>query len=194
MLPKTASLYIFGVNMIFIQSNEVKKCILHEWRSGKKCIFHEWRSKKKMYISWVAKWKNVYFMSGEVKKCIFHEWRSEKKMYISWVSKWKNVYFMSGEVRKKYTLWGAKWKNVYFMSGEVKKIYIFHEWRSENKCIFHEWRSEKKMYVSWVAKPIMKYIFFHFIQWNKSHIHSKNLNIHRGCIFIFASMAVAFSV
>ena len=34
----------------------------------------------------------------------------------------------------------------------------------------------KKMYNSWMAKPQMKYAFFHFIQWKNSRIHSKTLN------------------
>ena len=33
-----------------------------------------------------------------------------------------------------------------------------------------------KMYVLRVAKPWMKYTVFHFMKWNKSHSHSKNLN------------------
>ena len=28
-----------------------------------------------------------------------------------------------------------------------------------------------------MASPLMKYIYFHFTRWNKSHIHDKNLNI-----------------
>ena len=34
------------------------------------------------------------------------------------------------------------------------------------KCIFHECR----------RKALMKYTFFHFTRWNKSHIHDKHLN------------------
>ena len=34
----------------------------------------------------------------------------------------------------------------------------------------------KKMYISWVPKARMKYTFFHFTRWNKSHIHDKHLN------------------
>ena len=41
---------------------------------------------------------------------------------------------------------------------------------------FISW-SEKKKFISLVAKPLMKYIFFYFTRWNKSHIHDKNLNI-----------------
>ena len=35
----------------------------------------------------------------------------------------------------------------------------------------------KKMYISFVPSALMKYTFFHFTRWNKSHIHSKHLNI-----------------
>ena len=38
-------------------------------------------------------------------------------------------------------------------------------------------REVKKMYISFVPLALMKYTFFHFTQWNKSHIHSKHLNI-----------------
>ena len=33
------------------------------------------------------------------------------------------------------------------------------------------------MYISFVPSALMKYTFFHFTRWNKSHIHSKHLNI-----------------
>ena len=39
------------------------------------------------------------------------------------------------------------------------------------KCVAQS-RQMKKM-----EKPQLKYTLFHFIRWNKSHIHSKNLNI-----------------
>ena len=45
-----------------------------------------------------------------------------------------------------------KWKNVYFSWSE-------------------------KMYISFVPSALMKYTFFHFTRWNKSHIHDKHLNI-----------------
>ena len=35
---------------------------------------------------------------------------------------------------------------------------------------------EKNMYISFVPSVVMKYTFFHFTRWNKSHIHSKHLN------------------
>ena len=35
----------------------------------------------------------------------------------------------------------------------------------------------EKMYISFVPSALMKYTFFHFTRWNKSHIHSKHLNI-----------------
>ena len=38
-------------------------------------------------------------------------------------------------------------------------------------------REVKKMYISFVPSALMKYTFFHFTRWNKSHIHSKHLNI-----------------
>ena len=38
-------------------------------------------------------------------------------------------------------------------------------------------REVKKMYISFVPLALMKYTFFHFTRWNKSHIHSKHLNI-----------------
>ena len=45
---------------------------------------------------------------------------------------------------------------------------------SEYDFYFIEW--SEKMYISWVPKARMKYTFFHFTRWNKSHIHSKHLN------------------
>ena len=38
-------------------------------------------------------------------------------------------------------------------------------------------REVKKMHISFVPSALMKYTFFHFTRWNKSHIHSKHLNI-----------------
>ena len=38
-------------------------------------------------------------------------------------------------------------------------------------------REVKKMYISFVPSALMKYTSFHFTRWNKSHIHSKHLNI-----------------
>ena len=38
-------------------------------------------------------------------------------------------------------------------------------------------REVKKIYISFVPSALMKYTFFHFTRWNKSHIHSKHLNI-----------------
>ena len=38
-------------------------------------------------------------------------------------------------------------------------------------------REVEKMYISFVPSALMKYTFFHFTRWNKSHIHSKHLNI-----------------
>ena len=38
-------------------------------------------------------------------------------------------------------------------------------------------REVKNMYISFVPSALMKYTFFHFTRWNKSHIHSKHLNI-----------------
>ena len=32
------------------------------------------------------------------------------------------------------------------------------------------------MYISFVPSTLMKYTFFHFTRWNKSHIHDKHLN------------------
>ena len=45
---------------------------------------------------------------------------------------------------------------------------------SEYDFYFIEW--SEKMYISWVPKARMKYTFFHFIRWKKSHIHDKHLN------------------
>ena len=45
---------------------------------------------------------------------------------------------------------------------------------SEYDFYFIEW--SEKMYISWVPKARMKYTFFHFTRWNKSHIHDKHLN------------------
>ena len=45
---------------------------------------------------------------------------------------------------------------------------------SEYDFYFIEW--SEKMYISWVPKARMKYTFFHFTRWNKSHIHHKHLN------------------
>ena len=45
---------------------------------------------------------------------------------------------------------------------------------SEYDFYFIEW--SEKMYISWVPKARMKYTFFHFMRWNKSHIHDKHLN------------------
>ena len=45
---------------------------------------------------------------------------------------------------------------------------------SEYDFYFIEW--SEKMYISWVPKARMKYTFFHFTRWNKSHIHDKYLN------------------
>ena len=45
---------------------------------------------------------------------------------------------------------------------------------SEYDFYFIEW--SEKMYISWVLKARMKYTFFHFTRWNKSHIHDKHLN------------------
>ena len=55
---------MFGVNMTFISSSEVKKCIF--------LYFIEWS--EKMYISWVP---------SEVKKCIFHECRRNIHFFTS---------------------------------------------------------------------------------------------------------------
>ena len=44
------------------------------------------------------------------------------------------------------------------------------------KCIFH-----------------MKYTFFHFTQWNKSHVHSKHLNIPCRFIFIWSILSAVFN-
>ena len=35
----------------------------------------------------------------------------------------------------------------------------------------------KKVFSSFMASPLMKYIFFHFTWWNKSRIYDKKLNI-----------------
>ena len=45
---------------------------------------------------------------------------------------------------------------------------------SEYDFYFIEW--SEKMYISFVPKARMKYTFFHFTRWNKSHIHDKHLN------------------
>ena len=34
----------------------------------------------------------------------------------------------------------------------------------------------EKIYISFVPSALMKYTFFHFTRWNKSHIHDKHLN------------------
>ena len=38
-------------------------------------------------------------------------------------------------------------------------------------------REVKKIYISFVPSAPLKYTFFHLTRWNKSHIHSKYLNI-----------------
>ena len=54
-------------------------------------------------------------------------------------------------------------ENIYFMSREaLNKIFFFFFF------FFHVTR--------WVAKPRMKYMFFHAARWNKIHIHDKKLN------------------
>lgn len=50
-------------------------------------------------------------------------------------------------------------------------IYRIFKFCSEYDFYFSE--CSENMYISWVAKPQMKFTFFHFIGWNKGHIHSK---------------------
>ena len=45
---------------------------------------------------------------------------------------------------------------------------------SEYDFYFIEW--SENMYISWVPKARMKYTFFHFKRWNKSHILDRHLN------------------
>ena len=104
----------------------------------------------------------------------------------------KRKYFISAEVRQirilvlYFVVSGEI--NVYLMKIKVvsitSELILYHftsDWYrgysnvwSEYDFYFIEW--SEKMYISWVPKARMKYTFFHFTRWNKSHIHDKHLN------------------
>ena len=69
--------------------------------------------------------------------------------------------------------------NARFASLLLKVMYII---KRKFKCLSWIWllfhlMKWKKMYISFVPSALMKYTFFHSTRWNKSHIHSKHLNI-----------------
>ena len=65
-------------------------------------------------------------------------------------------------------------ENISFIFSLVKIYRGYSNVWSEYDFYFIEW--SEKMYISWVPKARMKYTFFHFTRWNKSHIHDKHLN------------------
>ena len=69
--------------------------------------------------------------------------------------------------------------NARFASLLSKVMYII---KRKFKCLSWIWLlfhlvKWEKMYISFVPSALMKYTFFHVTRWNKSHIHSKHLNI-----------------
>ena len=69
--------------------------------------------------------------------------------------------------------------NARFASLLSKVMYII---KRKFKCLSWIWLlfhlvKWKNMYILFVPSALMKYTFFHFTRWNKSHIHSKHLNI-----------------
>ena len=126
---------MFGVNMTFISSSEVKK----------------------MYISWVPKWIWLLFHRVKWKKCIFHECLPSD--FTRWNKSHTMTFISSSEVKKMYISWVPAFgtHEIYIFSSldEIKVIFTPNIW------IRHSWNIH----------------FFHFTRWNKSHIHSKHLNI-----------------
>ena len=60
---------------------------------------------------------------------------------------------------------------------DKKKIQIF----GVNMTVISLTELKKCIYFMTGSSSLMKYTFLHFMWWNKSHIHSKNLNILHRC-------------
>ena len=99
--------------------------------------------------------------------------REVKNMYISFVP----------SALMKYTFFHFTRWNFNFISWSEKYVYFIRAFGAHEIYIFslHSMellsREVKNMYISFVPSSLMKYTFFHFTRWNKSHIQSNDLNI-----------------
>ena len=117
--------------------------------------------------------------AGNILKYFFFYFSQENRL-------WHLIQMVSSCLQWRQFAWNVEG---YFLGKKMKeKISCFssaeYAWRvvnrgysnvwSEYDFYFIEW--SEKMYISWVLKARMKYTFFHFTRWNKSHIHDKHLN------------------
>ena len=111
--------------------------------------------------------KKLYFHKWNIKIFVFH-----RQVFI--------FHCQGTELQiKHYTTKCKRFTLLFFNKFCINVVY-----KKENSNFWSEYdfyfidRSEK-MYtcISFLALPLMKYTFFHFIRWNRSYIHSKNWNI-----------------